>query len=640
MSAWRALLGLELRLQLRQPTALALMVGLPLLLGPGALLAGDRWTSATDAATHGDPDAPEVLRIAADPVFAAWVLPEDHLEVVPDGRATDDGTLDDDEVWARVEVTDRTVHVGRHQQLTRARVARERVEAVIARQARQERDRTLDAVGLAPDDATWDIETVAHDVDGTAGGRRLAQLLPPLLLFTLLLGCVYTAFDVVTGDKERRTSETLLSTGVPRTTVLGVKSLVVLGASFLSGTSWVLGVVVAHRLGLLDGTSLEGPLGALTGLNLLWIEGLVLLLGLQVAGAALAVASYVDDYRSGSMVAGPTLLCLLAPSALPALDGLDLQWWIVPLPVGNVAMAFRELLAGQLGVGMGLAVLAMAALHGVVAFRIGLHFLEREATFTGRADADARRAMGRFGADALLGFVAVMLAFWFLGTLAQRVHLVGGHLVSQALFAAAAFGLVGFVGAPRDRLRLRAPRVPDVLLAVLAGLCTPIAAGTLFALMAQLLPGALDLAEAFGASLDGAAQALPLQLLLFALVPGLCEELLFRGALLGLLERDLKPVPRVGLVALLFGLMHLSVYRLLPTTLLGALAGALALRSGSLWVAVAFHATHNAASLAMVRWAGDGAGSGVPGPTEIAAGAAAGLVAVGLVALVGRGARE
>jgi sodium transport system permease protein len=88
---------------------------------------------------------------------------------------------------------------------------------------------------------------------------------------------------------------------------------------------------------------------------------------------------------------------------------------------------------------------------------------------------------------------------------------------------------------------------------------------------------------------------LSLELLVIALSPAICEEALFRGALLRAL------VPRVGgaasviITAVLFGLFHLSLYRFVPTTLLGLALGYTALASRSLWPAVLFHGVNNAA---------------------------------------------
>lgn len=101
-------------------------------------------------------------------------------------------------------------------------------------------------------------------------------------------------------------------------------------------------------------------------------------------------------------------------------------------------------------------------------------------------------------------------------------------------------------------------------------------------------------------------------LLCFALVPALCEELLFRGALFSTLGvklgdtsadmhgKRLRMIPLI-VCGLLFGIFHLSVSKLLPTTLLGIGFGIAAMASGSLYPAIAMHFTNNALVLLLVR---------------------------------------
>jgi membrane protease YdiL (CAAX protease family) len=81
----------------------------------------------------------------------------------------------------------------------------------------------------------------------------------------------------------------------------------------------------------------------------------------------------------------------------------------------------------------------------------------------------------------------------------------------------------------------------------------------------------------------------------------LVEELLFRGFLLPPLVRRLGPRLAVAADALLFGAMHASdPQAILPLVGLGVLLCALRLGSGSLWPAVALHATNNGVALLLV----------------------------------------
>ena len=79
----------------------------------------------------------------------------------------------------------------------------------------------------------------------------------------------------------------------------------------------------------------------------------------------------------------------------------------------------------------------------------------------------------------------------------------------------------------------------------------------------------------------------------FALSPDLFEELVFRGAMLRSMRRDFRWGRIVFWQALYFALVHASIYRLLPTGLLGALLALLALRSRSVLPAMLLHVGYN-----------------------------------------------
>lgn len=79
---------------------------------------------------------------------------------------------------------------------------------------------------------------------------------------------------------------------------------------------------------------------------------------------------------------------------------------------------------------------------------------------------------------------------------------------------------------------------------------------------------------------------------LFALLPALCEEVLFRGAFLTCLARW-GEVPACVTSAVAFGLFHGSLLRFLPVAALGYALALVVRRTGNLWPAVVIHALHN-----------------------------------------------
>ena len=90
---------------------------------------------------------------------------------------------------------------------------------------------------------------------------------------------------------------------------------------------------------------------------------------------------------------------------------------------------------------------------------------------------------------------------------------------------------------------------------------------------------------------------------LVAVVPGIFEELAFRGVLLHGLSRRLRPVPLALTVGLLFGLFHMNLWRIPPTAYLGTLLATVVLLTGSIYPAMLWHAVNNVAALIPVELA-------------------------------------
>ena len=82
-----------------------------------------------------------------------------------------------------------------------------------------------------------------------------------------------------------------------------------------------------------------------------------------------------------------------------------------------------------------------------------------------------------------------------------------------------------------------------------------------------------------------------------AILPGVVEELLFRGVLMEGLRRELPIKAAIGLTALLFAFMHGSIAALPVHVALGFILTLLAFRQGNLQLAMIYHFVHNATSL-------------------------------------------
>lgn len=83
-------------------------------------------------------------------------------------------------------------------------------------------------------------------------------------------------------------------------------------------------------------------------------------------------------------------------------------------------------------------------------------------------------------------------------------------------------------------------------------------------------------------------------LILFAVIPAVCEEFLFRGFILNRLLNKDNQWQAILLSSILFGFFHRSLYYLLPTTLAGVFLAVIVIRTGSLFTAIGVHFLVNA----------------------------------------------
>jgi sodium transport system permease protein len=141
-------------------------------------------------------------------------------------------------------------------------------------------------------------------------------------------------------------------------------------------------------------------------------------------------------------------------------------------------------------------------------------------------------------------------------------------------------------------LQLVRPRAANALGAVLLAPALSALAKIIFEWQKVALP--LPSRVEHGDLLQGLAGIpLSMRILLLAISPAVCEELFFRGAFLSGLRRDLSVVSCLAWEAVLFGAAHSSIYRFVPTAILGMVLAAITLRGRSLLPAILLHATYN-----------------------------------------------
>jgi uncharacterized protein len=84
-----------------------------------------------------------------------------------------------------------------------------------------------------------------------------------------------------------------------------------------------------------------------------------------------------------------------------------------------------------------------------------------------------------------------------------------------------------------------------------------------------------------------------LVIIVAAVIPAICEEVMFRGFIQKSFEYKLKPFTSALITAVFFGLYHFNPYALIPLIALGMYFGFAAYKSGSIFVPISLHFINN-----------------------------------------------
>lgn len=96
-------------------------------------------------------------------------------------------------------------------------------------------------------------------------------------------------------------------------------------------------------------------------------------------------------------------------------------------------------------------------------------------------------------------------------------------------------------------------------------------------------------------------QLLLVTLIHIAVVPSVCEEIMYRGYVMRMFERSTSPVWAILITGFIFGAYHMRLSQLIPLILLGIVITWLAWKSNSLVPAMAAHLANNGGSVLLAN---------------------------------------
>ncbi len=353
--------------------------------------------------------------------------------------------------------------------------------------------------------------------------------------------------------------------------------------------AWVLSLTAMMTLLWLASAAIYLPIAFYYGKTELLEHGLHAPFIAAIIGAAsIRTSLHAHDIQSATLRWFGVLFAL---GGFTALSGYWIAepWLAALVPLGGSVLASTGVL-GPAGFLSDIAAVGWTA--AIVAWCA--HSLRNEDSATAGVDPSLQRqAQGNYLPEAM--FLAA------LGTC--TAILSGGAGFAGNLWLGVTFAFVSFMLLPSilaapvlglpmsELLPMGRPKAKDIVLAApvtigMWGLSTVIVAASMAVMphneiVEQFMSGMQDLVSS------------PLAAVAIGLYPAICEEFLFRGAIMGLLLRGGSTRRAIVLQAAAFSVAHIVSIRLPWTFAFGLLMGWIRARTGSLWACMALHFCFN-----------------------------------------------
>lgn len=508
-----------------------------------------------------------------------------------------------------------------------SRVAHERIIRVLSAWRDQWVRQRLDARGL--DSALFrpfDVATVDVAPDATREAAFWSKLLPFVMLVWAMTGAFYPAIDLVAGEKERGTLETLLCSPALRSEIVIGKLAAVTTFSTLTALLNVCSMLVTSVFVFRQVIPL-GPDGEAMGMPplvpMLWLLVALFPLSALFSALALAIAAMARSSKEGQYYLMPLMMVSLPLVLLPLLPGTTLNPGTSLIPVTGMFLLTRALVEGQYWS----AIIHLPLVIGVTLLCLWMatrwarrQFEDETVLFRGGEQWNLGGWVRHLWRDregaATVGQALMCATVILVGMFFAKLVVTSGPSDWAGVTKLVLLPQIGLILAPtllmacvltrsmRQSLRIRRPAVLSLPVAILLGLTLHPAYMALGQLIQQIYPLSDAALEALG-PFEQLVNAAPLWqvVLVLAVIPAICEELAFRGFMFSGLVRDHGRLRAIIGTSVLFGMSHGVLQQSMAATVMGVLLGWIALRTGSILPGLLVHLTNNALSVSLGRLA-------------------------------------
>ena len=471
----------------------------------------------------------------------------------------------------------------------------------------------LQSSGISPDFLTL-IDIRERDTSSAQKkmGMLLGMFLPYIVIMMLFAGASIVAADLVAGEKERRTLETLLVSSVGRLEIVCGKYLTIITLAMLNmivnlfSISFSLKFMLANQSTEMAGVAL--PLNAILILLIAMIP-----LATLFAAILLSISTFSRNIKEARSYEQPLLIIAMLLGMVSFFPAIEINNLMALIPIVNIALLFKGVLINEFTISQILLTIFSTVVLDVIAIIITIKLFNTESVLfrteeeSGGLKVFKRKPKTFFNPyNGILYFSIALIVLYYLGSYWQAKDLFSGLIQTEIIIIALPVLLILRLLRlkPKEVLRLKNPNWNSFLLIPFIA----VSAQIIVSIISQLINIVFPFPEKY---LEALSQLYKMNetpwkvFMAIALLPGICEELLFRGFIIRFFEKY-SVRWAVVISAILFAAYHLDPFRFVPVLLLGLLLGYLAIRSGSIYASMFSHIIINGIAFVLVTYSNTG----------------------------------
>ena len=463
-------------------------------------------------------------------------------------------------------------------------------------------------------DVKTTLEPISYKTVDVAKNEELAchllgQILPFVLIIGLLMGAIYPSIDVMAGEKERGTLETLFTLPITNLELVMGKYMAVSLCAVASAILNILSIFITIAF-LLTSQGMASEMGMINiDISQMIIPGIITLIcvclfAMVVSAVSMCVCSLAKSFKDAQNYITPVTLLVMIPSYVSMIPNITLNSFTATIPVVNISLLIKSVLTFNSNISLIALVLISNLVFVIISVLILSKMFNSEEILFGSSKSFSllekrsnikKGTMPGIGDGITLYALGVVLLI-YVGTLIQIKFGMTGLMLTQVMIIALPLIFGWYIKCDFKKvLNIKAPNISQVLGGIILWVGTFIIVNLVTQLILYLFPQNMQIVENLNdvLKIDNGF----LNLLAIAVMPAICEEIFFRGFLFTSLSHNKEKKAQIWAVifsGVMFGFMHIDFIRVIPTSILGIALGYSVYKSRCIFIPMIMHFLNNA----------------------------------------------